>query len=73
MINFKRYMYRYELNWELGVVDYDSCAELGIEPNHRSYPKHLVREERDRFNEANRRCESWAVFHGTTYRVSRFK
>lgn len=73
MINFKRYMYKYELNWEIGVVDYDSCQKLRIKPNHRSYPKHIVRDERDRLAEAKRRHECWAVFRGTTYRVSRYK
>lgn len=73
MINFKRYMYRHELSWDMGIVDYDSCAELGIEPNRRACPRHIVKDERDRFDAAKRRLESWAVFHGTTYRVSRFK
>ena len=73
MINFKRHMYRYELNWQVCVVDYDSCQELSIGPNIRSYPKHLVKDERYMLKEAKRRCEYWAVFHGTTYRVSMFK
>lgn len=73
MINFRRSMYRHELSWEIGVVDYDSCQELSIEPNHRSYPKHIVRDERDRFADAKRRHESWAVFRGTTYWVSLFR
>ncbi len=73
MINFRRFMYRHELSWEIGVVDYDSCQELGIKPNHRSYPKHIVRDERDRLAEAKRRSEYWAVFRGATYRVSVFK
>lgn len=73
MINFRRFMCRYELSWEIGVVDYDSCQELSIKPNHRSYPKHLVKDERHRLADAKRLHEYWAVFHGTTYRVSRFK